>query len=152
MVKEPTRVSITPITEGGPNHVQLPAECRMYLNVSATQTWPRYWSDPDKFDPTRWKKFADKDPLRKLNGTFLGFSDGARACPGRRLAYSEFVAFFVALLRKHAVYLPPDLNEVTVRRDLSMTSAGALTLSPPPYMRVTLESHEQFRARHTALI
>lgn len=87
IVKEPTKVSITPTIEGGPAHVQLLAECRMYLNVSAIQIWPRYWSDPDKFDPSRWTKFHDRDPLRKLNGAFLGFSDGARACPGRRLAF-----------------------------------------------------------------
>jgi cytochrome P450 len=118
--------------------VELPANCRVYLNVAGTQRSPRYWSEPDRFNPDRWRDFPDRDPIRKLAGKFIGFSDGARACPGRNFAYHEFVAFFVILLREFRITLAEGLDRDAVEKDIFWRHAGKLTLSPLPHIRVRL--------------
>lgn len=139
MIQKPTTVSLSSSPIEPPRSIELPADCRVYLNVPGTQKSPEHWSEPERFHPERWLKYAEKDPLRKLPGKFIGFSDGARGCPGRGFAYTEFVAFFVTLLKEYRVSLAEGLDRESVERDVFWRSAGMLTLSPPPQIQVRLE-------------
>ncbi|KAH7405678.1 putative cytochrome P450 oxidoreductase [Phaeosphaeria sp. MPI-PUGE-AT-0046c] len=133
MIQTPTAVSLS-----DSKMVKLPANCRIYLNVTGTQRSPRYWAEPNRFNPDRWRDTIDRDPLRRLTGKFIGFSDGARACPGRIFAYHEFVAFFVTLLRDYRITLGDGLDRDIVEKDVFWRHAGKLTLSPLPHISVRL--------------
>lgn len=141
MVNQPTTISVS--TLQGSKPVLLPAGCRVYLNVPATHHTERYWPDPYKLDPTRWMKTVsdpsaaklDKnvvasDKNRHMQGRFLTFSDGARACLGRKFAQAEYVAFFVSMLREFRVVLREDMDSKDVEEKIFRRCKGTLTLAP----------------------
>jgi cytochrome P450 len=69
--------------------------------------------------------------LKPAKGTFLPFSDGSRACSGKKFATVEFVAVLFTLLREHRVELEEGWSMEKVGKILSGRKAGALTLQPP---------------------
>ncbi|KAF4540642.1 Cytochrome P450 oxidoreductase [Lasiodiplodia theobromae] len=132
----------------------LPAETRVYLSAPAVHYNPRYWPDPYRLDPHRWTSSSSAsshnnkkrdysvvaaDRTRHMRGTLLTFSDGARACLGRKFAQAEYVAFFATLLRDYRVVLQPGQVAEEVERDLFATSAGKVTLAPLVKARIRLE-------------
>lgn len=107
MVHKPTAIHLTdPTTATRTEHI-LPPACRIYLNAPATQYSPRYWPSPTALEPARWnaavpatqekaadiananKKVVAADKTRQMRGTFLAFSDGSRACLGRKFAQAD---------------------------------------------------------------
>jgi cytochrome P450 len=69
--------------------------------------------------------------LIPAKGSFLAFSEGARACLGKRVATVEFVAVISTLLRRHRVELEDDWSVERVKKVLGGRKAGALTMQPP---------------------
>lgn len=69
---------------------------------------------------------------RHTRGTFFTFSEGPRACLGKRFAMAEFVAFFAVLLRRHRLRLQEgERDRGRVAREYSLKSAGSpITLAP----------------------
>ncbi|KAF2677435.1 cytochrome P450 [Lentithecium fluviatile CBS 122367] len=148
MVKKDTIVTIPGDGSGQPPRtILLPRECRVYLNSPATQYSERYWPEPEKLDPHRWDKvvrpvsesWSEKegkhnvvaaDKTRQMRGTFLTFSDGARACLGRKFAQAEYIAFLVTLLRKYEVVLGEGTDRDLGQKDLDLRCAGKVTLAP----------------------
>ena len=160
MVKSPTTIHVTsPDSDGTTPHV-LPAECRVYLNAPATHYSQRYWPSPSALDPSRWfsvpnilaekdnatdkdKKVVAADKTRQMRGTFLTFSDGARACLGRKFAQAEYVAFLVVLLRDYKVILGEGMDAAVVEKDLYLRCAGKVTLSPLDNVKLGLRKRER---------
>ena len=60
----------------------------------------------------------------------MTFSDGARACLGRKFAQSEYVAFVVTLLREFRVKLREEYTREDVERKIRCRCKGTLTLAP----------------------
>jgi cytochrome P450 len=56
---------------------------------------PRWYPDPDRFDPERW--LGSQSPVPRH--AFLPFGTGPRACIGEQFAWSEAVAVLVTLAR-----------------------------------------------------
>jgi len=69
--------------------------------------------------------------LKPAKGTFLPFSEGARACSGKKFASVEFVAVLFTLFREHRVEVAEGWSAERVKKILSGRKAGALTLQPP---------------------
>ena len=132
-----------------PSQFSLPAETRVYLNAPGIHYHPQYWPDPEKLDPSRWmsadasggikmnsvKESAEKgvvgaDKTRQMRGRLLTFSDGTRACLGRKFAQAEFMAFVATLLRDYRVVLAEGEDPESVYHDLFLKSAGKVTMSP----------------------
>lgn len=98
-------------------------------NYSALHTDPRYWGENSlEFEPSRWiisdpnlsKKSASADvvhrgekfkELPKNNSPFVGWSGGARNCPGRKFSQVEFVGVLVGLFRNFRVKPVPEAGE-----------------------------------------
>jgi cytochrome P450 len=126
----------------------LPAETRVYLSAPGVHFNPRYWPDPYKLDPQRWmateeekrdKHMVAADRTRHMRGSLLTFSDGARACLGRKFAQAEYIAFFATLLKTYRVVLEKGQDPAKVERDLFMKSAGKITLAPLDKVQLKLE-------------
>jgi cytochrome P450 len=66
----------------------------------------RWWSDPTRFDPTRFGVERAED--KKHKGSFLPFGGGAHACIGTHLANAEARAFWHAMLTRCRFRLQPD--------------------------------------------
>jgi cytochrome P450 len=102
----------------------LPPNVRVNLNCNALHNSSEYWGpDAGTWDPSRWDKrnpdsfLAKNDGVEGLSGpglesngihkphrgSFIPFSDGMRACVGRKFAQAEFVAALVVLFREYRV-------------------------------------------------
>jgi cytochrome P450 len=62
---------------------QIPKGTTLAINIQAVHHNPKYWPDPNKFDPHR---FMEKRPEPY---TFLPFLEGPRNCLGQHLALLE---------------------------------------------------------------
>lgn len=93
--------------------LHLPAKTMVSPNHNSLQTDPRYWgNDSLDFRPSRWircgKEAGNGTPGREemethQRGSFAGWSEGTRDCPGRKFAQVEFVAMLVGLFREWRV-------------------------------------------------
>ncbi|KAF7977721.1 hypothetical protein HWV62_40575 [Athelia sp. TMB] len=69
--------------------------------------------------------------LKPAKGTWLPFSEGNRACSGKKFATVEFVAVLFTLLREHRLELGEGWDAARTAKVLAGRKAGALTLQPP---------------------
>lgn len=153
MVKKDTVVAIPGDGKQASRTVILPRECRIYLNSTATQYSETYWPNPEILDPHRWNTVARPDGTsgkegkhnvvaadrtRQMRGTFLTFSDGARACLGRKFAQAEYIAFLATLLREYEVALGSEMDRDLAEKDLNCRCAGKVTLAPNDHFRLKL--------------
>lgn len=83
-----------------------------YVNL---QTNPEWWgAESQTWHPQRWIKnpgsvdgdeagrigpAGDEELITPVRGTFLGWSEGARDCPGRKFSQVEFVATLATLFK-----------------------------------------------------
>ncbi|XP_032903285.1 cytochrome P450 2K6-like [Amblyraja radiata] len=82
------------------------------------------WETPDEFNPGHFLDAAGKFVKRDA---FIPFSIGRRVCPGETLAKVELFLFFVTLLQKFDLLVPPGGTEL----DLTPVVGGIL--SPKPH-------------------
>ncbi|KAL8993149.1 MAG: hypothetical protein Q9169_006570 [Polycauliona sp. 2 TL-2023] len=114
----------------GTKTVVIPKNTMIIPNYSALHTHPRYWGDDSlNFEPSRWitsNTSAEthdshtstpphptehvKEPSNR-NSPFVGWSGGARSCPGRKFAQVEFVGVLVGLFRDFKVKPMPLMGE-----------------------------------------
>jgi cytochrome P450 len=140
-----------PIVFEGRGYV-IPRGTRISNSATAVHFNPKVWGDDTtKWEPSRWI-IEDRRPTSSIpsagsavtsgttsaNGllvpgksTFLPFSDGARACLGKRVATIEFVAVIFTLLREHRVEFEEGWSKERVKKVLTGRKARALTLQPP---------------------
>lgn len=65
---------------------------------------PRYYPDPDRFDPERWTPEARE---ARPKDSYLPFSTGVRRCIGERFAWMEGVLLIATLAQKWRLHLLP---------------------------------------------
>ncbi|KAL8762223.1 MAG: hypothetical protein Q9184_001740 [Pyrenodesmia sp. 2 TL-2023] len=114
----------------GTESVLIPKNTVIIPNYSALHTHPRYWGDDSlEFEPSRWitasphASTTDSSPASHpvehfkepptRNSPFVGWSGGARSCPGRKFAQVEFVGVLVGLFRDFEVRPVPLKGEDT---------------------------------------
>lgn len=66
----------------------------LLLPIGAIQNDPRYFADPDKFDPYR---FSDDNKVNIVTGSYIPFGFGPRMCVGSRYAIldAKMLLFFI---------------------------------------------------------
>ncbi|KAK7966424.1 uncharacterized protein PG986_000701 [Apiospora aurea] len=95
----------------------MPPKTIILPSCGSLHTDPKYWG-PDSLEwrPSRWiksgsdsatatneKKLGDEEIDMNQRGVFLGWSEGARDCPGKKFSQVEFVALMVGLFRQWRV-------------------------------------------------
>jgi cytochrome P450 len=98
---------------------------------------PRFWTDPDRFDPARWSEEKTKNLPRCA---YFPFGDGPRVCIGTGFAMMEAVLILAAVAKRFRLELVPGqklrlVPSITIRpRDgIKMTvSPRAASVSPTP--------------------
>ncbi|XP_035666328.1 cytochrome P450 2U1-like [Branchiostoma floridae] len=102
----------------------IPANTYILVNLWSVHMDPANWTDPEKFDPSR---FLDDQGQLKSVKTYLPFSTGARVCPGEQLSRTELFLFFTSLLQRFTYRLPDDAPEPNLKGEIG------ITLAPPSY-------------------
>lgn len=72
------------------------------IPVQSLQEDPRYWDNPEEFDPERFSPDR-KNNIEKF--VFLPFGDGPRICVGMRMAMLQMKQCLAVLLRKYSLEL-----------------------------------------------
>lgn len=90
-----------------------------YWPTSPSLLNPNAKDDIHDFVPTRWllkggesKELETETLLTPPKGAYMTFSDGARACPGRRFAQVEVTAVLTTILQKWSVELDVGVDDV----------------------------------------
>ncbi len=99
--------------------------------------------NPSKTDAVPERPRAQPFTARHARGTFLTFSEGPRACLGKKFAMAEFVAFFASVLQKHRIRLAHGVRKDDVEQFYRLRSAGSpITLAPPGDVPLRLVSRK----------
>jgi cytochrome P450 len=92
---------------------------------------PRYWDDPERFDPERFTKANEK---LRAPFTYLPFGAGPRGCIGGNYAMLQVLMILSVLLRKYDFKLAPDqtiearpLVILRPKNGIRMTFTAAIT-------------------------
>ncbi|KAI0000150.1 cytochrome P450 [Russula compacta] len=82
--------------DGGKTTFPVLSGTDVFLDVPGLHYNPRYWKDPHRFMPERFLGDWPRD-------AFIPFSQGARACLGRRFSETEGIAIMTILVSKYKV-------------------------------------------------
>jgi len=84
---------------------RVPRNTQIFAFQWATHRDPRYFDNPDLFDPDRWTtKFSDKLPKY----AYFPFGGGPRQCIGNYFAMMEIVLLLATIGRRFRLSLAPD--------------------------------------------
>ena len=116
-----TREAPVPLTLNGHDYV-VPADTLILMNTSATHRNPKFWPSAvpkcadgppypvSSFDPGQWLRNNSDEkgtarPFSPRPGSWIPFSEGARACLGKRFAQAEFCAVMATVFKYYSVEL-----------------------------------------------
>lgn len=107
----------------------------IYISPYVQHHLPRYWEDPERFDPSR---FAGDWRSRLPAYVYMPFGGGPRVCLGSNLAEAEAKVILPAILEGFEVSLPDPIEEV--HKD------GGFTLRPYPHLKLRVERRRSLHA------
>jgi cytochrome P450 len=82
----------------------IPAGTRVLYSIYLSHRDPRYWSEPDRFDPDR---FAPGSKCKPEPFVYLPFGGGPRFCVGAAFAQTEAIVILARLLQRFEFDLMP---------------------------------------------
>lgn len=94
------------------NSFTLPPRTMISISAPGLHYNPKIWGkDASTFRPQRWLSHDGKSLAPEpVEGSFMSFSRGARACLGKRFSEAEFVAVLAVVLREHKLELAVDVE------------------------------------------
>jgi len=96
------------VTIGG---YRVPADTFVVLPQFHVHTDERWWSDPDRFDPSRWDDIAEP-PGDRPEYSYFPFGGGPRHCIGMRFARMELKLALATIARRCRI--EHDRDDVTI--------------------------------------
>jgi len=75
----------------------IPPKTKLLINIGCLGRNPKSWDNPDEFDPDRFSRVGEKDPLFPYY--YMPFARGARMCIGYRFALMEMKVVLAQLLK-----------------------------------------------------
>jgi cytochrome P450 len=82
----------------------VPPGATIFMSPYATQRDPRFWKEPEEFDPDRW---LDGSAAGRPKFVFYPFGAGTRVCIGEQFAMMEGVLLIAILARQWKFHLVP---------------------------------------------
>ena len=112
----------------------IPAKSILLMSPWVVQRDPRWWPEPEKFDPDRWApEHADGRP----RFAYFPFGGGTRVCIGERFAWAEGVLVLATIAQRWKMRLVPGH---------SVATQAVITLRPRYGMKMTLSERPPGRA------
>jgi len=92
------RRNVVPYSVGG---YELPVGALVFVSPWVTQRDPRFWDQPERFEPSRWQ--GDAPP----KFAYFPFGGGSRMCIGESFAWTELVLVLATLAQRWRFELVP---------------------------------------------
>ena len=89
----------------------IPKDSTIGLWVYTIHRDPRYWENPDSFDPDR---FRDENKHKRHRYAWVPFSLGPRQCIGNNLAFMEMKMMLIRILQNYRVVSDPNAEKPNV--------------------------------------
>ncbi|HYD80531.1 MAG TPA: cytochrome P450 [Paucimonas sp.] len=86
---------------------------------------PRWFPEPDKFDPSRFEAEAAK---RIPRGAYFPFGTGPRVCIGNSFATMEMTLILAMLLQRYALHPAPGQNRPRIRMQVTLRPENGVRL------------------------
>jgi len=107
--------------------VPIPSGASVNLHIVGLHYNPKYWKDPDQYQPSRFLGDWSRD-------AFLPFSGGVRSCLGRRFAELESIVTITMMLQKYKITVKedPEFSGETFeeRKERVLKATTGITLTP----------------------
>jgi cytochrome P450 len=85
-------------------NVEVPPGATLLMSPYATQRDPRFWDDPEEFNPDRW---TEESAVHRPKFAFYPFGAGTRVCIGEHFAMMEGVLLIATLAQQWRLHLVP---------------------------------------------
>ncbi len=95
----------------------VPAGSEVVMWIYKTHHDPRWFANPEAFDPSR---FADPDSLQQMKNAYLPFGLGARTCIGKTFATIEAVLILATVTQRFRLSLAPK-HKVALKPRVTLT-------------------------------
>jgi cytochrome P450 len=118
---------------------QIPAHTRLTIPIHLLHRHPKYWKDPESFQPERWihkDDAAREEFMDKIRFVYIPFSAGGRNCIGQRFATIEAKLILVPLIQAFTFQVAPS------QRDTDFTFTNFITMKTKPGLKVCVKSRE----------
>lgn len=101
------RRALVPYAVPGTPYV-IPQGTTVFVSQYLLHRDPRFWSEPDRFDPERWRTGAGKDGERERpRFAYFPFGAGTRVCIGEQFAWMELTLVLATIARRWRLALVP---------------------------------------------
>jgi cytochrome P450 len=95
---------------------KIPAGSEILIFPYVTHRHPKWWTEPDKFDPER---FLPERTLGRMRGSYLPFGLGPRTCIGLNFAMTEILVVLSLIMQRFRLELAMD--PAKMKLDASVT-------------------------------
>ena len=96
------------------------------MSAYVTQRDPRYYPEPERFDPERWTPEAR---AARPRFAYFPFGGGARVCIGEGFAWLEGVLLLATLAQRWKLRLAPG-HPVTPQPLITLRPRGGIWMTP----------------------
>lgn len=118
-----SRESVQPDTLG---EYAIPAHAPILISPYTMHRHPRYWKNPDAFEPDR---FAPENADKQPRFVYMPFGGGPRLCIGQPFALAEATLLLAAIAQRYSLRLAPNTTVVPAPRiTLGMANGLPMTL------------------------
>ncbi len=122
-------VRIVRQTDTLPSGTCVPERSKLYLCPYVMHRDPRYYPNPEQFDPERFNEATRKE---RPQFSYFPFGGGARVCIGEHFARLEATLVLAMVMQRFAFHLVPGQSVLPEPR---------MTLRPKNGLRMLVESH-----------
>lgn len=106
---------------------EVPSGCHIMISQWVMHRSPRYFDEPEKFQPERWAEDLEKQLPR---GVYFPFGDGPRICIGKGFAMMEAVLLLTAIAQNF---------ELDILPEHPIVPQASITLRPEQGIKVILK-------------
>jgi cytochrome P450 len=117
----------------------LPKGSLVTLLSSLVQRDPRWFPNPDAFDPDR---FAPEAARQIPRGAYFPFGTGPRVCIGNSFASMEMTLILATLLQRYTLRPAPGQQQPGMRLQVTMRPEGGLRLMLAQRPRIAARAEE----------
>jgi cytochrome P450 len=109
-------LSRTAIADDEMGGFKIPAGSEILIFPYVTHRHPKWWNEPDRFDPER---FLPERTVGRMRGAYLPFGLGPRTCIGLNFAMTEILVVLAMIMQRFRLELA--MEPAKMKLDASVT-------------------------------